>query len=317
MTAIVVGGLSFAAPLSHHLQDYYSYFVIPASSALLAFPLALLIEPRWSRMKTAGRLIAVGAVVLYAFVAGTVLHPANRMIRQAATARAVDEFVRTSVGVNQEIVFLAPNAEIEGDIGGGLSIRALHPEKNTSVRFPSIDESKTLARSTDRAHLVTVANFAARGTRVYKLDTAQSIDAGIGPYLRPGQQVAQRFQVHGEGLSEIHVRLEHSGGACEITAKLFELSSNSTAPAQNARVPIGSNMLPCTNDGFQIIPVAAQRQSAGKTYELELSATGASTPRLFHVAPVPPGFMPLVESSPANGAPAEPKVLAFRVVVAP
>jgi hypothetical protein len=129
--------------------------------------------------------------------------------------------------------------------------------------------------------------------------------------LRPGDRVAQRFEVHANGLSEVHVRLEHYGGPCEVTAKLFQLAS------PDARVPIGSNALPCSNDGFLIVPVAGQRQSAGRTYELELSAAGASTPRLFHVAPPPAGFTPFVESvgGNANSAAPDPRVLAFRVVV--
>jgi hypothetical protein len=325
MAAIVVGGLSFATPLSHHLQDYYSYFVIPAACALLAFPLALIIEPLWRRMKPRGRILAAGALVLHAFATGTVLHPANGVIRQAATAQAVDEFVRTSAGANQELVFLPPNAGIEADLASGLSLKVLHPGKNVTVRFPSISESQSqpLSRSIDRTLLVSVNDFAGRGPRVYKLDTVQLSDAGIGPYLRAGQQVVQRFEVHGDGLSEVHVRLEHFGGAasCEVTARLFEL----TSPAlQGARVPIGSNTLPCSDDGFQIVPVAGQQRSAGKTYELELSAADASTPRLFHVAPTPPGFVPLVESSAKagkngenreDGAQPEARVLAFRVVM--
>jgi hypothetical protein len=311
MAAIVVGGVSFAAPLSHHLQDYYSYFVSPAACALLAFALASLIEPFWLRMQPRGRVLAAGGLVLYAFVAGTVLHPANGVIRQAAIARAVDEFVHTSVGANQELVFLPPNAAIEGDIAGGLSIKVLQPGKHVSVRFPSVSESQPLSRSTERTLLLTVNDLAGRGPRVYKLDTVQSSDAGIGPRLRPGQQVVQRFQVHGNGLSEVHVRLEHFGGACQITARLFEL----TAPPQGARAQIGSHTLPCSNDGFQVVPVAGQHRSAGKTYELELSAAGASTPTLFHVAPAPPGFVPFIESAAGNGGQPEPKVLAFRVVV--
>jgi hypothetical protein len=306
MAAIVVGGVSFAAPLSHHLQDYYSYFVSPAACALLAFPLAALIEPFWLRMQPRGRILAAGALVLYAFVVGTVLHPANRLVRQAANARAVDDFVRTSVGVKQELVFLPPNVEIEGDITNGLSISVLHPEKNVTVRFPSVSDSQALSRSTDRTLLLTVSDFSGSGPRVYKLDTVQPGDNGIGPYLRPGAQVVQRFQVHENGVSEIHVRLAHFGGACQITATLYEL------PRDGARVPIGSNTRPCSNDGFQIVPVAGQRQSAGKIYELELSAAGSATPRLFHVSPAPPGFVPLTTG---DGVQSEPRVLAFRVVV--
>jgi hypothetical protein len=307
MTAIVVGGVSFAAPLSHHLQDYYGYFVIPAACTLLAFPLASLLEPFWLRLKPGGRIVAAGALVLYAFAAGAVLHASNRMIRQAAAARAVDDFVRASVAANQELVFPPPNAEIESDITNGLSIRVLHPEKNVITRFPSVGESQTLSRSTDRMLLLAVRDIEGRGPRVYKLDTVQPVDSGIGPYLHPGQQVAQRFEVHENGLSAVHVRLEHHGGACVVTAKLFEVAS------PDRRAPIGSNSLPCSNDGFQIVPVARQSHSAGKTYELELTAAGASTPRLFHVAPAPPGFTPVIESG--NGAPSEPRVLAFRVVV--
>lgn len=307
MTAIVVGGLSFAAPLSHHLQDYYSYFVIPAACALLAFPLASLFEPYWRRMPSYGRVLAGGALVIYAFAAGTLLHPVNRVIRQAATARAVDEFVRTSAAANQELVFVPPNTEIHGDITGGLSISVLHPEKNLSVRFPSVSESQALSNTSDRTLLLAAGEFGGRGPRVYRLDIAQTNDVGVGPYLRPGQHVSQRFRVHQNGLSEVHVRLEHFGRACEITATLYELAE--------ARVRIGSNTLPCSDDGFQIIPVEGQRQSAGKTYELDLSAAGGSSPRLFHVGPVPPGFMPFVESSAGNDPSSEARVLAFRVVV--
>jgi hypothetical protein len=222
--------------------------------------------------------------------------------------------VRASVGANQELAFLPPNDTIVADTVNGVSITLLHPEKHLSVRFPSSSESQTLSRSTDHTLLLTVGRFSGRGPRVYELDSVQSNDAGAGPYLRSGQRIAQRFQVHGNGLSEVHVRLDHIGGACQISAKMFEVT-----PTGSARTQIGSNTLPCSGDGFQIIPVVGQRQSAGRIYELELSAAGDSTPRLFHAAPVPTGFMPLAESSvEAEGgarSESEPRVLAFRVVV--
>jgi hypothetical protein len=151
------------------------------------------------------------------------------------------------------------------------------------------------------------------GPQVFTLDSVQPGDAGVGPYLRPGHRVVQRFQVHRNGLSAIHVRLEHPAGACHVVTRLFEL----TAGARE-RVAIGNDERPCSNDGFQIVPVARQRQSAGRTYELELGATGPSRPTLFHVAPVPPGFAPFVEAAAGQagtGTPAEARVLAFRVVV--
>ena len=195
----------------------------------------------------------------------------------------------------------------------------LHPHKNVSVRFPGRRDAQTVFRSTDRTLLLAVDDLATREPRVFKLDLVQWTDAGVGPRLHRGRQIVQRFQVQSDGLSEVHVRSDHYSDECYLEAMVFEVIPDEKESSPRSRVQVGGGVMPCSDDRFQVIPVAGQRHSAGKTYEVALSAVGNAAVVLFHVAPVPTAFVPFVELSVDNGRASpmlqpEPKVLAFRVV---
>jgi hypothetical protein len=155
---------------------------------------------------------------------------------------------------------------------------------------------------------VALDDLAGRGPRVYELAGVQWNETGLGPHLRRGDAVFQRFHVQSDGLAEVHVRLEHFSDRCFLDATVFVLEGNG-----GKRARVGGGVMPCSNEPFQVIPVDRQPHSAGRTYEIELKTAQHDAPvTLFHTSPVPSRFVPLRESGEPS---AEPKVLAFRVVV--
>lgn len=335
MWVVVLLGLFFAASLPHHLYEYYAYFSLPAACALIGVPLALSIRACRRRIAVTTwpvNGISVLLLLAYAFAGGMVLHRTNGLVRQAEHARLMHQFMERAVRPGQTVEFVPPSERARLDSVGGLVVKALRPGAGIHTAFRISSEAQTACARQDSVIRVAFDAVGQRGFRLYQLDQVQW-GAGGKLRLRAGEELRQRFRASADDIAELQVLVGAPAlppGSALFAAALHEIVDGIETPGSaDAGTRLLGEMIiraaPVPADRFyqeRYVPITMpmQRRSAGRMFELRLKGLedaerGAT---LFYSSQAPADCHPLrVEASggsPADPAPDQRRVLAFRVV---
>lgn len=321
MAAVVMVGLFFAASIPHHLYEYYTYFSLPAACGVLAMPVTALCRLRApaARWSVAGRVVAGGALAVYAFAEGTVLHSSNGFVRQATHAAQIDAFVTARMTPGQTLLFAPPSETAYMDSSYGASIQALHPAMNLRISYLTGSDQPPEASTPDPV-LVAFDKVGDRDYQTYHLDQAQWI-ATHRTSLAPGDELTQPIGLRTDGFEEIHLLLR-SGWGTDVTVEIDEVRqmANETLDVS----ALSTVTVHCPAGGaarYYPIPVPRQAHSAGKRYQIRLRLSGGQrNPIAIDAGPTSLTFRPFRRQPSVAGAltPSElatDETLVFRVVV--
>lgn len=212
LAAALVGGLSWATPLASHLQGYYSYFALPAASALIALPLL----HGW-RTLTAGhpsnltaRYAVASFLIVWVVSGGAVLHGVNRLVLQAEHARLAWQFVAAQPALSS-VYFVPPTGTAQMDTVSGRVFQVMRPVPPLAVLFAgAAGTPRRLAPIEGEAMLV----LDDLGTGVWKLFVVESAVWTGSPSrltLRGAGEVVEQPLIVQHSLQALHLRARGYG----------------------------------------------------------------------------------------------------------
>lgn len=277
----LAGSLLLPSALVRQWIEYYVYFALPASAALLGAPLARLTRRFQPIVNTRWAAILVLAGLVYATVAGSVLHGTNRLVKQAANAKVVNDYVE-SASLVPMLHFLPPASSAFADTANGASLLALLPWKVSRVEFISTGGPPAEHVSSQERSLLAFEDIWNRGDRVYAIERAFSAEDRTVD-LVPDQELHQAVEIRGRFI-EVHLRIVVQGPlqGCSVLLSLQRIGAPGEASPLEQRYQC-TDLVALATDGRLrrplTVPMTLPAPLPGGSYELSVGLSQGSVPR--------------------------------------